>query len=75
MKVQGSCHCGQIAYEAEVDPDRVHSSADSDDPPAYSLRVGCLDKRAQLEPKRRLWFKSALAWAQNVSAVPAKDTQ
>jgi hypothetical protein len=23
MKVQGSCHCGQITYEAEVDPARV----------------------------------------------------
>jgi hypothetical protein len=23
MKVEGQCHCGQIRYEAEVDPDRV----------------------------------------------------
>jgi len=23
MKVQGSCHCGRITYEAEVDPGRV----------------------------------------------------
>jgi len=23
MKVEGSCHCGKIAYEAMVDPDRV----------------------------------------------------
>jgi hypothetical protein len=23
LKVEGSCHCGQITYEAEVDPDRV----------------------------------------------------
>jgi hypothetical protein len=23
MKVEGSCHCGQIAYEAEVDPGTV----------------------------------------------------
>ena len=23
MKVNGSCHCGLITYEAEVDPDRV----------------------------------------------------
>jgi hypothetical protein len=23
MKVEGQCHCGQIAYEAEVDPEKV----------------------------------------------------
>jgi hypothetical protein len=134
MKVQGSCHCGQIAYEAEVDPDSAHicncsdcqmltgsafrvtvhapaatfrllrgqpkvyvktadsgtkrrhafcpncgtpvrSSADTDSPQSYSLRVGCLDQRAQLAPRKRNWIKSSLAWAQNVSTLPAKDTQ
>jgi len=23
MKVEGQCHCGQIAFEAEIDPDNV----------------------------------------------------
>ena len=23
MKVQGGCHCGQITYEAEIDPEKV----------------------------------------------------
>ncbi len=23
MKIDGGCHCGYIAYEAEADPDRV----------------------------------------------------
>jgi hypothetical protein len=134
MKVNGSCHCGQITYEAEVDPARVNlchctdcqmlsgsgyrvsvpapaatfrlltgrpkayvktadsgakrrhafcancgapvsSSDDSDHPPSYSLRVGCLVQRAQLPPKRRIWFKSALPWAQNVDSVPGIEGQ
>jgi hypothetical protein len=132
MKVQGSCHCGEITYGGEVDPDKVslcnctdcqmltgsafrvsvpapaatfrlltgqpkayiktadsgakrrHSfcpncgtpicaTADAANPPSYSLRVGCLKQRAQLRPKRRIWCKSALDWAQNVSGVPAAE--
>ena len=23
MKVKGTCHCGEITYEAEVDPEKV----------------------------------------------------
>jgi hypothetical protein len=53
----------------------VHSSADTDDPQSYSLRVGCLKERAQLAPKKRNWCRSALAWAQNVSVLPANETQ
>ena len=129
MMVHGSCHCGKIAYEARIDPERVSlcnctdcqvltgsafrvsvqapahdfrllrgapkiyvktadsgarrrhgfcadcgapvfASADSDTPPLIGLRVGCLDERASLPPKRRIWCRSALAWAQDVSSVP-----
>ena len=129
MKVEGSCHCGQIRYEAEVDPEKVllcnctdcqvlsgtvyrvgvavpasdfhllagqpkayvktaesgnrrrhafcancgtpiSASDDVDDPPSYSLRVGCMAQRAQLPPRRRQWCGSALDWAQDVSAIP-----
>jgi hypothetical protein len=134
MKVNGSCHCGQITYEAEVNAESVSlcnctdcqvltgsvyrvsvpalagdfrlltgspkvyvktadsgarrrhafcpncgapvsASADSDDPPSYSLRVGCLAQKALLPPKRRIWCRSALAWAQNVSVISGTQAQ
>jgi len=134
MKVNGSCHCGEITYEAEVDPEGVsacnctdcqmltgtvyrvsvrtpaasfrllsgtpkvyvktaesgerrrhafcpncgtpvRASADTDTPPSYSLRIGCLAQRAELPPKRRLWCKSALRWAQDVSGIPGLERQ
>ena len=134
VKVQGSCHCGQVTYEADVDPAKVNlcnctdcqmltgsafrvsvgvpaqdfrllsgqprvyiktadsgtrrrhsfcpncgtpicATADADNPPGYSLRVGCLKQRAQLPPQKRIWCKSALPWSQDVSGVPGIDGQ
>ena len=46
----------------------VYSSAISD-PPAYSLRVGCLDRRADLPPKKQIWCKSAVPWSMNLEGV------
>ncbi len=134
MKVQGSCHCGRIAFEAEIDPETVSichctdcqmlsgstyrvsvpaaatafrllrgspkgyvktadsgarrrqsfcancgspvwGGADTDAPPVYMLRVGGLQQRAELPPKRRIWCQSALAWSADVSKVPGIDGQ
>ena len=49
----------------------VAATGDTDTPATYSLRVGCLKQRADLPPKLRIWCRSALAWAQDVSGVPA----
>lgn len=53
----------------------VYSSANIDAPPAYSLRIGGLDQRAELPPKRQIWRRSALDWGQNVSELPGIPTQ
>ncbi|HLW91854.1 MAG TPA: GFA family protein [Roseiarcus sp.] len=128
MRVDGRCHCGEIAYSAEGDPEHVaicyctdcqrlggstfrisltvpaasfvlrsgkpktyvktaesgarrvqafcgncgspvYSAAEID-PPAYTLRVGCLEQRAELSPKRQIWLRSKPAWIEPPAAVP-----
>ncbi len=133
MKVEGRCHCGQMTYEAIVDPEKagichctdcqmlsgsayraalpapretfslrsgqpkiyvktaesgtkrahafcpdcgtpIYSSAISD-PPWYSLRIGCLQQRAQLRPRKQIWCRSALDWAMNLQGIERFDRQ
>lgn len=132
MQVHGSCHCGQIRYEASVQPERTsicHCSdcqqltgsayrvtvpadegsfrllagtpsvyvklADSgarraqvfcpncgssvyvheaDEPKIYGLRVGCLEERAALVPKRQIWCRSALAWTESLAGMEQRET-
>jgi hypothetical protein len=39
-------------------------------PQSYSLRLGTLDQRREITPKRQIWRRSALAWCDDLSAVP-----
>ena len=133
MNIKGSCHCGQITFEAVVDPEKVSIchcadcqvlsgtayravvpapkesfklltceptiyvkiadsgrkraqafcsncgspiyAADLIDPPMYSLRIGCLDKRAELPPKRQIWCSKALSWSMDLTKLPQIPTQ
>ena len=134
MKVTGSCHCGAIAYEAEVDPEKVavchctdcqqlsggpyrvvlpvkgealkftkgqpkiyiktaesgnqrahgfcpdcgtplYSTAVVANPPTYGLRVGTLDRRAELRPARQGWCRSALPWSLDLTGVERFERQ
>lgn len=52
----------------------IYSSA-IDDPPAYSLRVGCLRQRSELPPRRQIWCRSALAWASDLQGVTQVSRQ
>jgi hypothetical protein len=53
----------------------VYACADVADPPSYTLRVGCLNQRAQLPPRRRIWCKSALPWVQDLGRIPGVEGQ
>jgi len=53
----------------------VFASADEDDPPVRTLRVGALAERRQLSPTRRIWCRSALAWSQDVGSIAGVEKQ
>jgi hypothetical protein len=56
--------CGSPIYASAIN-----------DPPTYSLRVGCLQQRAELPPRRRIWCRSALDWSINLEKVAQLDRQ
>jgi hypothetical protein len=64
-RAQAFCaDCGSAMYAGAI--------PDAD---AYMLRVGSIDQRAQLSPKRQIWWRSALAWSQDLQHVPKSERQ
>lgn len=56
--------CGTPAYSSAVE-----------NPPTYSLRVGCLEERAQLPPRKQIWCRSAVPWSSDLTQIPKVDRQ
>jgi len=133
MKVDGRCHCGEISFQAEIDPEtvrichctdcqtltgaayrvnvqapaetfvllsgqpkvyiktaesgnkRAHAfcpdcgtpiyAAAPHDTKSYGLRVGTLAQRAQLRPRRQIWFRSVRPWVMNLADIPQVERQ
>src|ERR1700719_3794686 len=50
--------CGTALYAAAVA-----------NPPFYGLRVGTLDRRAELSTTRQFWCRSALPWSMDLTQV------
>ena len=46
---------------------------DADTPGIYGLRVGCIDERAALVPRKQIWCRSALPWTERLGAIERRD--
>jgi len=51
--------CGTPIYATSVEA-----------PQSYSLRIGTLDQRRALTPRRQIWRRSALPWCDDLRGVP-----
>jgi hypothetical protein len=64
-RAQGFCQtCGSPLYTYDIEK-----------PETYGLRVGCIDQRGELEPRRQIWCRSALPWAMNIEALPRRERE
>lgn len=53
----------------------LYSHAAVDRPERFGLRVGCLQERAALVPRRRIWCRSALPWSDNLEGMEMLDRE
>ena len=52
----------------------IYSAAVANTPP-YSLRIGSLEQRADLPPRRQIWCNSAVPWSADLANVPQLPRQ
>ncbi|HVO88918.1 MAG TPA: GFA family protein [Casimicrobiaceae bacterium] len=65
-RVQAFCaNCGSPIYAHALE----------DNPATYGLRVGCLDQRRELPPRRQIWCRSALDWALDLHGLPGSERE
>ncbi len=66
-RVQAFCpKCGSPIYSTSPGEGQQAS---------YMVRVGILDQRDQLVPKRQNWFRSARSWVTGLAALPKNEKQ
>jgi hypothetical protein len=64
-RAQAFCgNCGSPLY-----------TCDADDPKVYGLRVGCIEQRAALIPRKQKWCRSALEWTHSLAGMERRETE
>ena len=60
-RAQGFCgDCGSPIFSSTAENREI-----------YNLRLGMVKQRAQIPALRKIWCRSALEWAQDISEIPA----
>jgi hypothetical protein len=58
-------HCGSPLYTHAVDGERK----------SYGLRVGCIEQRRELVPRKQIWCRSALEWTVDLGPIEKRDRE
>jgi len=56
--------CGTPIYAAAIN-----------NPSTYSLRIGSIEQRAELRPRRQIWCQSALPWSMDLTGIETSSRQ
>jgi hypothetical protein len=76
MKIDGSCHCGNITYTAEVDPDKVGICHCTDcqtlSGSAFRVSVPATKEAFSLRGKPKIYVKTAESGAKRAQAFCAE---
>jgi len=51
----------------------IYSSSVGDGPKQYGIRLGTVDQRNQITPKKQKWIGSSESWIQEISSLPTTD--
>lgn len=51
----------------------IYSSSVGDGPRQYGIRLGTVDQRNQITPKKQKWIESSQPWTQDISSLPVTD--
>ncbi|QNM97603.1 GFA family protein [Chitinimonas koreensis] len=65
-RAQAFCpNCGSPLYTYDADQE----------PKAYGLRVGCIEERVALVPRKQKWCRSALGWTDSLAGMERRDAE
>jgi hypothetical protein len=53
----------------------IYATSPGPDPKTYSIRAGTIRQRHELTPRRQLWTRSTLRWANELTAIPSFEKQ